>query len=87
MQRKGGEWRRDVNFSMQWPSARRDWLLVRTRRAMRRILGSNERLNFAVIGLNSRAYAHLASLKANKKRCPHRVRLRRGQRHSAEVRG
>lgn len=30
------------------------------------ILGSNDRLNFAVIGLNSRAYAHLSSLKANK---------------------
>jgi predicted dehydrogenase len=29
------------------------------------ILGSNDRLNFAVIGLNSRAYAHLSSLKAN----------------------
>lgn len=29
------------------------------------ILGSNERLNFAVIGLNSRAYAHLSALKAN----------------------
>jgi predicted dehydrogenase len=30
------------------------------------IMGSNERLNFAVIGLNSRAYAHLSALKANK---------------------
>ncbi len=30
------------------------------------IMGSNERLNFAVIGLNGRAYAHLSSLKANK---------------------
>jgi predicted dehydrogenase len=30
------------------------------------ILGSNDRLNFAVMGLNSRAYAHLSSLKANK---------------------
>lgn len=30
------------------------------------ILGSNERLNFAVIGLNSRAYAHLSSLEANR---------------------
>ena len=30
------------------------------------ILGSNNRLNFAVIGLNSRAYAHLSALKANK---------------------
>src|SRR5271163_1781666 len=30
------------------------------------ILGSNNRLNFAVIGLISRAYAHLSALKANK---------------------
>src|ERR1700741_5361877 len=30
------------------------------------ILGSNERLTFALIGLNGRAYAHLASLKANR---------------------
>ena len=29
------------------------------------ILGANNRLNFAVIGLNGRAYAHLSSLKAN----------------------
>ncbi|MGA7961662.1 MAG: Gfo/Idh/MocA family oxidoreductase [Candidatus Acidiferrales bacterium] len=31
-----------------------------------RILGANDRLNFAVIGLNSRAYAHLSALKANR---------------------
>lgn len=30
------------------------------------IMGSNDRLNFAVIGVRSRAYAHLSSLKANK---------------------
>ncbi len=30
------------------------------------ILGANDRLNFAVIGLHSRAYAHLSALKANK---------------------
>jgi predicted dehydrogenase len=30
------------------------------------ILGANDRVNFAVIGLNGRAYAHLSSLKANK---------------------
>src|SRR5271157_1802829 len=30
------------------------------------ILGANSRLNFAVIGLNGRAGAHLSSLKANK---------------------
>jgi predicted dehydrogenase len=37
-----------------------------TAKSYSRILGSNDRLNFAVIGLNSRAYAHLSSLKANK---------------------
>jgi predicted dehydrogenase len=31
------------------------------------IMGANDRVNFAVIGLNSRAYAHLSSLKANQK--------------------
>jgi predicted dehydrogenase len=31
-----------------------------------RIFGANDRLNFAVIGLNGRGYAHLSSLKANK---------------------
>jgi len=30
------------------------------------ILGANDRLNFAVIGLNSRAYAHLSALNANR---------------------
>jgi len=30
------------------------------------IAGANERVNFAVIGLNSRAYAHLSSLQANR---------------------
>jgi predicted dehydrogenase len=37
-----------------------------TAKSYGRILGSNDRLNFAVIGLNSRGYAHLSSLKANK---------------------
>src|SRR6267154_4495458 len=31
-----------------------------------RIVGANDRLNFAVIGLNGRGYAHLSSLQANK---------------------
>ncbi len=31
------------------------------------IMGSNDRLNFAMFGLNSRAYAHLSALQANKK--------------------
>ena len=35
-------------------------------RSYARIMGSNDRLNFAVIGLNGRGYAHLASLKANR---------------------
>lgn len=36
-----------------------------TAKCYSQILGSNDRLNFAVIGLNDRAKAHLASLKAN----------------------
>src|ERR1700739_3831562 len=37
-----------------------------TAKSYSQILGSTDRLNFAVIGLNGRAYAHLAALKANK---------------------
>jgi predicted dehydrogenase len=40
--------------------------LPTTARSYARILGSNDRLNFAIIGLNGRGYAHLSSLKANK---------------------
>jgi predicted dehydrogenase len=36
-----------------------------TAKSYRQILGSNDRLNFAVLGLNSRGYAHLAALRAN----------------------
>src|SRR5271170_1737880 len=36
-----------------------------TAKSYGQILGANDRLNFAVIGLNSRAYAHLSALKAN----------------------
>ena len=38
-----------------------------TAKSYAQILGANERVNFAVIGLNSRAYAHLSALKANSK--------------------
>src|SRR5260370_12316085 len=37
-----------------------------TAKSYGRIVGANDRLNFAVIGLNGRGYAHLSSLKANK---------------------
>jgi predicted dehydrogenase len=37
-----------------------------TAKSYSQILGSNDRLNFAIIGLHSRAYAHLSALKANK---------------------
>jgi predicted dehydrogenase len=40
--------------------------IASTAKSYGQILGSNERLNFAVIGLHSRAYAHLSALKANK---------------------
>ena len=39
--------------------------LASSAKSYSQIVGSNERLNFAVIGLNSRAYAHLSSLQAN----------------------
>jgi len=37
-----------------------------TAKSYARIAGSNDRLNFAIIGLNGRGYAHLSALKANK---------------------
>jgi predicted dehydrogenase len=37
-----------------------------TAKSYSQIMGSNDRLNFAVIGLNGRGYAHLSSLKVNK---------------------
>jgi predicted dehydrogenase len=37
-----------------------------TAKSYGQILGSNDRLNFAVIGLHGRGYAHLSSLKANR---------------------
>src|SRR5258708_12106321 len=37
-----------------------------TAKSYAQIIGSNNRLNFAVIGMNGRAYALLSSLKANK---------------------
>jgi predicted dehydrogenase len=40
--------------------------LASSAKSYSQILGSNERLNFAVIGLNGRAYAHLSSLQANR---------------------
>jgi len=40
--------------------------IASTAKSYAQIAGSNDRLNFAVIGLNGRAYAHLSSLKASK---------------------
>jgi predicted dehydrogenase len=40
--------------------------IASTAKSYGQILGSNDRINFAVIGLHSRAGAHLSSLKANK---------------------
>jgi predicted dehydrogenase len=39
--------------------------IASTAKSYGQILGSNDRLNFAVIGLHGRAYAHLSGLKAN----------------------
>lgn len=37
-----------------------------TAKSYGQILGSNDRINFAIIGLNGRGYAHLSSLKVNR---------------------
>src|ERR1700681_258870 len=37
-----------------------------TAKSYSQIVGSDERLNFGVIGLTGRAYAHLSALKANR---------------------
>ncbi len=42
------------------------WAVGSSAKSYSQILGSNDRLNFAVIGLNGRAYAHLSSLKVNR---------------------
>jgi predicted dehydrogenase len=41
--------------------------LATTAKSYAQIAGANERVNFAVIGLRSRAYAHLSALQANRK--------------------
>src|ERR1700716_2850369 len=38
-----------------------------TAKSYAQILGANDRLNFAILGLNGRGYAHLSALKANAK--------------------
>ena len=40
--------------------------LASSARSYGQILGANDRLNFAIVGLHSRAYAHLSALKANR---------------------
>jgi predicted dehydrogenase len=40
--------------------------IAATAKSYGQIMGSNDRLNFAVIGLNGRGYAHLSSLKVNR---------------------
>jgi predicted dehydrogenase len=41
--------------------------IASTAKSYAQIIGANDRLNFAIIGLNGRGYAHLSSLKANRK--------------------
>jgi hypothetical protein len=56
-----------------------------TAKSYGQIMGSNDRLNFAVIGLNGRGYAHLSSLKTNKSCCPNLACLRRRREHPSKV--
>jgi predicted dehydrogenase len=55
--------RRD--FSKTLAASAAGLALSTTAKSYARIVGSNERVNCATIGLNSRAYAHLSSLHAN----------------------
>src|SRR5690348_2907524 len=40
--------------------------LASNARSYAQIMGANDRLNFAICGLNGRGYAHLSALQANK---------------------
>ncbi len=71
--RQSGKGRQDVRQTMVTRREFLDALAVgaaglavgTTAKSYGRIAGANDRLNFAVIGLNGRGYAHLSSLKAN----------------------
>lgn len=56
--------RRDFTWTVTAAAA--GLAVAATAKSYAQISGANERLNFAVIGLNSRAYAHLSSLGVNK---------------------
>lgn len=55
------------NFLLSSAAGAASLALTTSARSYSQIMGANERLSFAVIGLNGRAYAHLSSLKANQK--------------------
>jgi predicted dehydrogenase len=73
-------WRREEDFGIEWRNkmvSRREFLdtlavgaaglaIGSTAKSYGQILGSNDRLNFAIMGLRWRGYAHLSALKANK---------------------
>lgn len=48
------------------PTAAAGLAIASSAKSYSQIMGSNDRLNFAVIGLHGRAYAHLSALKSNK---------------------
>src|SRR5260370_15962554 len=52
-----------------------------TAKSYGRLPGSNDRLHFALIGLNWRGYAHLRGLKADRKPSPHSHVLERASNH------
>ena len=58
-----------------------------TAKSYAQILGANDRLNFAINGLNGRGDAHLSSLERQQQDCPRGLRLRRRLRHPGQVRG
>ena len=56
-----------------------------TAKSYAQILGSNNRLNFAILGLNGRGYAHLDALQIQCEGCSHHPRLRRRLHHPRQI--
>ena len=64
--KEGELWLIVVSLSIRSRWEQLGWLSAPTPKATLRFSAPTAASNFAVIGLNSRAYAHLSALKANK---------------------
>ena len=74
------------NFSMVSRSPQASAAVSSTAKSYAQILGSNNRLNFAVLGLNGRGYAHLDAPARPTKGRAHLPHLRRRLQHPRQIR-